>query len=125
MRMSMYTVPGQVEYNASRKLILNGVDAVVFVADSDVMRSADNIESLHNLSVNLSDLGKSLKDVPWVLQYNKRDLRTAMPLDRMEEELNSAGVPSYEAVASEGPGVFATLKAVSQLLMRDLSKQVK
>jgi small GTP-binding protein len=125
MRMAMYTVPGQVEYNASRKLILNGVDGVVLVADSDLMRSADNIESLQNLKTNLSELGIPLEELPFVLQYNKRDLKTAMSTERMEEELNSAGVPSFEAVANEGPGVFATLKAISKLLLNEIGKQIK
>jgi len=125
MRMSLYTVPGQVEYNASRKLILRGADAVVFVADSDALRSADNIESLQNLQTNLTDFGMVLEELPFVLQYNKRDLKNPMAVERMEKELNRWGVPSFEAVASDGPGVFATLKSVSKLLLNDLSSLVK
>jgi len=119
-RFSLYTVPGQVEYNASRKLILNGVDGIIFVADSDVMRSKENIESLQNMIENLSEYSLTLDNIPWVLQYNKRDLASAMPIERMEKELNIRGVPSFEAVASEGLGVFATLKAISKLILNRL-----
>ncbi|HEY9871616.1 MAG TPA: GTPase domain-containing protein [Candidatus Obscuribacterales bacterium] len=119
-RFSLYTVPGQVEYNASRKLILNGVDGIIFVADSDIMRSKDNVESLQNMIENLAEYGLTLDNVPWVLQYNKRDLASAMPIERMEKELNIRGVPSFEAVASEGLGVFATLKAISKLILNRL-----
>jgi signal recognition particle receptor subunit beta len=119
-RFSLYTVPGQVEYNASRKLILNGVDGIIFVADSDIMRSKENIESLDNMIENLAEYSLTLDNIPWVLQYNKRDLASAMPIERMEKELNQRGVPSFEAVASEGLGVFATLKAISKLILNRL-----
>lgn len=119
-RFSLYTVPGQVEYNASRKLILNGVDGIIFVADSDIMRSKENIESLQNMIENLSEYSLTLDNIPWVLQYNKRDLASAMPIERMEKELNIRGIPSFEAVASEGLGVFATLKAISKLILNRL-----
>ncbi|MBK9146018.1 MAG: GTPase domain-containing protein [Cyanobacteria bacterium HKST-UBA02] len=119
-RFSLYTVPGQVEYNASRKLILNGVDGIIFVADSDVMRSKDNIDSLQNMIENLAEYSLTLDNIPWVLQYNKRDLANAMPIERMERELNQRQVPSFEAVASEGLGVFATLKAISKLILNRL-----
>ncbi|HEY9793880.1 MAG TPA: GTPase domain-containing protein [Candidatus Obscuribacterales bacterium] len=119
-RFSLYTVPGQVEYNASRKLILNGVDGIIFVADSDVMRSKENIESLQNMVENLAEYNLTLDNIPWVLQYNKRDLANAMPIERMERECNIRGVPSFEAVASEGLGVFATLKAISKLILNRL-----
>ena len=119
-RFSLYTVPGQVEYNASRKLILNAVDGIIFVADSDVMRSKDNGESLQNMVDNLKEYSLTLDQIPWVLQYNKRDLANAMPIERMERELNPTGVPSFEAVASEGLGVFATLKAISKLILNRL-----
>ena len=124
MRVSMYTVPGQVEYNASRKLILNGADAIVFVADSDRLRSADNIEALDNMKSNLEEYKLDLASIPWILQYNKRDLSDPMPVERMEMELNRYGVTSFEAVASEGLGVFATLRAVTRELMNELSKLV-
>jgi signal recognition particle receptor subunit beta len=119
-RFSLYTVPGQVEYNASRKLILNGVDGIIFVADSDVMRSRDNVESLQNMIENLAEYSLTLDNIPWVLQYNKRDLANALPIERLEKELNIRGVPSFEAVASEGLGVFATLKAISKLILNRL-----
>lgn len=119
-RFSLYTVPGQVEYNASRKLILNGVDGIIFVADSDVMRSKENIESLQNMIENLAEYSLTLDNIPWVLQYNKRDLANAMPIERLEKECNIRGVPSFEAVASEGLGVFATLKAISKLILNRL-----
>lgn len=119
-RFSLYTVPGQVEYNASRKLILNGVDGIIFVADSDVMRSKENIDSLQNMIDNLKEYNLTLDHIPWVLQYNKRDLASAMPIERLERELNLGAVPSFEAVASEGLGVFATLKAISKLILNRL-----
>jgi signal recognition particle receptor subunit beta len=119
-RFSLYTVPGQVEYNASRKLILNGVDGIIFVADSDVMRSRENVESLQNMVDNLQEYSLTLENIPWVLQYNKRDLANALPIDRLERELNTRSVPSFEAVASEGLGVFATLKAISKLILNRL-----
>jgi mutual gliding-motility protein MglA len=119
-RFSLYTVPGQVEYNASRKLILNGVDGIIFVADSDVTRSKDNVESLQNMIENLAEYNLTLDNIPWVLQYNKRDLATAMPVERLEKELNIRAVPSFEAISSEGLGVFATLKAISKLILNRL-----
>lgn len=119
-RFSLYTVPGQVEYNASRKLILNGVDGIIFVADSDVMRAKENAESLQNMIENLAEYNLTLDNIPWVLQYNKRDLANAMSVERMEKDVNIRGVPSFEAVASEGLGVFATLKAISKLILNRL-----
>ena len=119
-RFSLYTVPGQVEYNASRKLILNGVDGIIFVADSDVMLAKDNVESLQNMIENLAEYNYTLDSIPWVLQYNKRDLANAMSIERMEKDMNNRGVPSFEAVASEGLGVFATLKAISKLILNRL-----
>lgn len=119
-RFSLYTVPGQVEYDASRKLILNGADGIIFVADSDVLRQRDNIESLQNMMDNLGEYGLTLDTMPWILQYNKRDISSAMPVDRMERDLNIRSVPSFEAVAAEGLGVFATLKAVSKLILNRL-----
>jgi len=119
-RFSMYTVPGQVEYNASRKLILNGADGIVFVGDSDILRRQENIASLQNMIENLACYELSLHTVPWVLQYNKRDLSNAMDLRMMEADLNYMGVPSFEAIASQGQGVFTTLKQVSKLILNRL-----
>ncbi len=117
---ALYTVPGQVEYNASRKLLLSGVDGIVFVADSDVMRRRENIASFENMVENMHTHKLSLDSVPWVIQYNKRDLNNAMSLSNLEDELNVRNVPSFEAIASEGLGVFATLKSVSRLVLNRL-----
>lgn len=119
-RFSLYTVPGQVEYNASRKLILNGVDGIIFVADSDSIRRHDNFQSFQNMNENLSEYGLSIESIPTVLQYNKRDIATAMPISQMEQDYNSYGFPSFEAVAADGRGVFATLKALSKLVLNRL-----
>jgi signal recognition particle receptor subunit beta len=117
-RISMYTVPGQEEYNKSRKLILRDVDGIVFVADSNITRSDENKLSLANMMENLKEYRLTLEDIPWVLQYNKRDLTTAMTIERMEQELNDRGVPAYEAVALDGKGVFATLKAITKMMLQ-------
>lgn len=120
-KFSLYTVPGQVEYNASRKLILNGVDGIVFVADSQVDKWQENIDSLQNMVENLAEYGLTLDSVPYVLQYNKRDLPNISPFEELEGALNPKGIPSFEAVAVEGSGVFATLKAVSKAVLNRLS----
>ncbi len=117
-RISMYTVPGQEEYNKSRKLILRDVDGIVFVADSNITRSDENKISLANMMENLQEYRLTLEDIPWVLQYNKRDLTTAMTIERMETELNDRRVPAYEAVALDGKGVFATLKAITKMMLQ-------
>jgi mutual gliding-motility protein MglA len=122
-RFHLYTVPGQVFYDASRKLILKGVDGVVFVADSQEARMEANIESLRNLERNLRDQGYELQAVPYVLQLNKRDLPTALPVETMYRELNFKGEPTYEAVAMSGTGVFDTLKAVAKLVLTELKKK--
>src|SRR5499425_3019713 len=101
-RFHLYTVPGQVFYDASRKLILKGVDGVVFVADSQVERMEANMESLENLRVNLAEQGYDLRSVPYVLQFNKRDLPTALPFDEMKKSLNPRSVPEFQAVAFQG-----------------------
>jgi len=116
-RVALYTVPGQVEYNRSRQLILHSVDAIVFVADSSAERALENKESMQNMIDNLADYDLTVADVPWVLQYNKRDLVTALSFDQMEKQLNSFDVPSFEAVALEGVGVFPTLKAAMKLMI--------
>ncbi len=121
-RFHLYTVPGQVFYDASRKLILKGVDGVVFVADSQEERMDANIESLDNLEFNLREQGYDLKKLPFVVQYNKRDLPNLVELDEMRRELNPAGVPDFEACATTGEGVFETLKAVAKLILIDLKK---
>ncbi len=120
VRFHLYTVPGQVYYNASRKLILKGVDGIVFVADSQIERFEDNIESMENLIENLKEYNLSLEKIPFVIQYNKRDLPNIAPIEELEKALNILKVPSFEAVATEGIGVFETLKAVAKLVLRNL-----
>ncbi len=118
-RFHLYTVPGQVFYDASRKLILKGVDGVVFVADSQEARMEANVESLRNLDQNLKEQGYNLKELPYVLQLNKRDLPTALPAEEMIKRLKFKDEPVYEAVAVTGQGVFETLKAIAkQVLIR-------
>jgi signal recognition particle receptor subunit beta len=119
-RFHLYTVPGQVFYDASRKLILKGVDGVVFVADSQVERMDANVESLDNLRLNLAEQGYDLDKLPCVVQYNKRDLPNAAPLGEMQRLLNPNGVPDFEACATVGKGVFETLKAVARGVLREL-----
>jgi len=121
-RFHLYTVPGQVFYDASRKLILKGVDGVVFVADSQVERMEANIESMENLRVNLLDQGYDLNKIPFAIQYNKRDLPNIVPLGEMKMALNQRGVPDFEAVATEGAGVFDTLKSIAKLVILELKK---
>jgi hypothetical protein len=121
-RFHLYTVPGQVFYDASRKLILKGVDGVVFVADSQEERIDANIESLDNLRFNLKEQGYDLDKLPYVIQYNKRDLPGAMSIEEMCNDLNPTNVPEYEACATTGDGVFETLKAIAKLILIDLKK---
>ena len=121
-RFHLYTVPGQVFYDASRKLILKGVDGVVFVADSQVERMEANIESLENLRMNLTEQGYNLDKLPYIIQYNKRDLPNAAPLDELRALLNRKNVPEFEAVANKGTGVFETLKAIARLVFLELKK---
>src|SRR5476651_1238162 len=116
-RFHLYTVPGQVYYNASRKLILKGVDGVVFVADSQIERMEANLESLYNLEENLGSQGYDLSNLPYVLQLNKRDLPNVTPFDELTHELQKKGEPIFEAVATNGTGVFDTLKAVAKQVL--------
>ena len=117
----LYTVPGQVYYNASRKLILRGVDGIVFVADSDENRIDANIECLYNLHENLAEHNLKLEDLPFVMQWNKRDLPNALPVPELEEELNPDHHSAIEAVAVNGSGVFETLKHVSKMVLHKLN----
>src|SRR5262245_26241337 len=123
-RLLLYTVPGQVYYNATRKLVLKGVDAVVFVADSAADKMAENRESYANLEMNLKAYGIDIKTIPMVLQYNKRDLPSAMPVADVNRELNKLNVPYFESQAANGTGVFETLRGVSKLLLAKISKDV-
>ncbi len=120
-RFHLYTVPGQVYYNASRKLILKGVDGVIFVADSQAERMEANIEAMHNLYENLDSYGYDLTTIPFAMQYNKRDLPNAMPMADLRAQLTPMGVPDFEGVAIEGRGVFETLGAVSKMVVQALS----
>jgi len=121
-RFHLYTVPGQVFYDASRKLILKGVDGVVFVADSQEERFDANIESLENLKDNLEEQGFDLEKIPFVIQYNKRDLPNVSSVEELSKLLNPRKVPELEGCAMTGEGVFETLKAVAKLVLNDLKK---
>jgi len=121
-RFHLYTVPGQVFYDASRKLILKGVDGVVFVADSQMGRIEANQESVENLRTNLAEQGYSLDKIPYVIQYNKRDLPSAVTVDELHRALNPKNVPEYPAVAPTGVGVFDTLKSVAKLVLTELKR---
>jgi len=123
VKFQLYTVPGQVYYNATRKLVLRGVDGLVFVADSQTDKMDENIESLKNLEENLAEYGYDLKTMPFVIQYNKRDLPNIATIDQLQEMLNPRGVPYYEAVATGGNGVFATLKAISKIVIDKAQSQ--
>ncbi len=123
-RFLLYTVPGQVFYNATRKLVLRGVDAVAFIADSQVGKMDENKESLANLEENLAEYDLSLDSVPWVIQYNKRDVPEVYTLEELNNELNPRNVPYFEAIATEGVGVFETFRGLSKLLLEKLSQQI-
>jgi signal recognition particle receptor subunit beta len=123
VRFHLYTVPGQVFYDASRKLILRGVDGVVFVGDSQVERMEANVESIENLRKNLQEQGFNPETIPFVVQFNKRDLPNVVPTPEMEKALNPRKVPSFEAVAMSGTGVFETLKEISKQVILELKKQ--
>lgn len=121
-RFQLYTVPGQVFYDATRKLVLKGVDGVVFVADSQIARMEANIESLENLRENLAEQGYSLDKLPYVVQYNKKDMPAVVPTEELRQVLNPEGVPDFEAAAIDGTGVFETLKGVAKLVLTELKK---
>jgi signal recognition particle receptor subunit beta len=120
LRLQLYTVPGQVFYDATRKLVLNGADGVVFVADSQPRAIDSNEESMGNLEQNLAELGIELRQFPFVIQYNKRDLREALPVADLRARLNRHGAPEFETVASRGEGVLPALKEVTRLVVREL-----
>src|SRR5215472_15021986 len=121
-RFHLYTVPGQVFYDASRKLILRGVDGVAFVADSQEERLDANLEALENLQENLKEHGYDFKKIPYVLQLNKRDLPTALSVDKLKHELIKKSEPAFEAVAFQGRGVFETLKEIARQVLIELKK---
>lgn len=119
-RFHLYTVPGQVFYEASRKLILRGVDGLVFVADSQVERMEANIESYQGLERNLTEQGYDISKVPMVMQWNKRDLPNIVPVEDLQFQLNKRKFPAFEAVATNGKGVFETLKMVSKSVLLNI-----
>jgi signal recognition particle receptor subunit beta len=122
-RFQLYTVPGQVYYNATRRLVLQGADGVVFVADSQARQLDENIESLQNLQANLLEHGVDIRTVPFVLQYNKQDLPQELILNpaELDDALNFRAVPSFAADALHGTGVFETLKGISELVLKKLA----
>jgi len=120
LRLQLYTVPGQVFYDATRKLVLNGADGVVFVADSQPLAVDSNEESIANLEENLGEHGVELRRFPFVIQYNKRDLATALPVRELRGRLNAYRAPEFETVAREGEGVMAALKEITRLVVQDL-----
>ena len=129
IRVQLYTVPGQVHYDATRKLVLKGVDGVVFVADSLTVQRKKNIESLVNLAKNLAEKGISIRSIPLVIQYNKRDLEGSdseiLPVEMLEKDLNSMlKVPAFQASAVKGVGVFETLREISKLVVKDVSRKI-
>jgi signal recognition particle receptor subunit beta len=119
-RFHLYTVPGQVFYEASRKLILRGVDGLVFVADSQVERMEANLESYQGLERNLSDQGYDITKVPMVMQWNKRDLPNIVPVEDLQFQLNKRKFPAFEAMAMNGQGVFETLKMISKSVLLNI-----
>ena len=122
-RFQLYTVPGQVYYDATRKLVLQGADGVVFVADSQRAQRDENVESFRNLQVNLLEQGVDPRQIPMVLQYNKRDLPGVMGLEELDDLLNYRDLPRYEARALAGAGVFDTLRGISEQVLRRLSQR--
>ncbi len=121
-RFHLYTVPGQVFYNASRKLILKGVDGVVFVADSQMERMEANQESIENLRENLKEQAYDIEKIPLVMQYNKRDLPNAASIEELSASINALRRPEFEATATRGIGVFDSLKEVAKLVLQELKK---
>ena len=124
VRLQLYTVPGQVFYNTTRRLVLKGVDGVVFVADSQLAAREANRESLVNLEANLAELGLSTSAVPLVFQYNKRDIRNIIPVETLHEDLNPQGAPHFEAAAVHGLGVFETLKVISRMALANIKTKI-
>jgi mutual gliding-motility protein MglA len=124
VRLQLFTVPGQVYYNATRKLVLTGADGVVFVVDSQRARSDANIESLRNLEENLVEHGRSLDEIPHVFSYNKRDLPGLVPIDDMERMFNPRGAPSFATVATSGDGVYETLEAITRAVLEDFDHRM-
>ena len=123
-KFQLYTVPGQIFYNSTRKMVLKGADGIVFVADSQEAMEQANIESLENLKENLKEDGNELSTLPLVFQYNKRDLKNVLPSDRLNEKLNISGLPYFEAVSTKGTGVVETLREISTLTLENIKKEI-
>ena len=119
-RFHLYTVPGQVLYERTRFAVLNGADGIVFVADSQAEKFEENVQSISELEMNMRRIGKELGNFPFIIQWNKRDVPSALPVSVLERYLNRRRVPSFEAIAFEGKGVFATLRAISKNVMAQL-----
>jgi signal recognition particle receptor subunit beta len=124
-KFQLYTVPGQVMYNSTRKLVLRGVDGVIFVCDSQWEKMRENLESFRNLQENLASYGYSLETTPYVVQYNKRDLPAIAPVDYMRYVLNPRQVAEYEAVAIRGEGVFESLSCICGMVLAQMSEKQK
>src|SRR6186997_946190 len=124
VRLQLFTVPGQVHYNATRKLVLTGSDGVVLVFDSQRAREDANLETLENLKDNLHAHGKTLSEVPHVVQYNKRDLYDVTPVEELDRQLNRMGAPSFTTVATTGEGVYEALEAITRAVMEDFDRRV-
>jgi signal recognition particle receptor subunit beta len=119
-RFHLYTVPGQVLYDRTRLAVLNGADGIVFVADSQAEKFEENVQSISELEMNMRRIGKDMGNFPFIIQWNKRDVPSALPVSVLERYLNRRRVPSFEAIAFEGKGVFATLRAISKNVMAQL-----
>jgi mutual gliding-motility protein MglA len=119
-RFHLYTVPGQILYERTRQAVLNGVDGIVFVVDSQAEKFEENVQSITELEMNLRRLGKDMNSFPFVIQWNKRDMPSALPLPVLERYLNRRRVPSFEAIAANGKGVYATLRSISKRVMQSL-----
>lgn len=124
-KFNLYTVPGQVHYDLTRKIMLNGVDGIVYVADSQRDRMDDNLNTLLDLEQNLLIDGKTLENFPWIIQYNKRDLPDILMVQEMEQKLNFHHVPAFEASAITGEGVFASLKQIIKQVVTQTQKQLE
>lgn len=124
-KFQLYTVPGQVMYNSTRKLVLRGVDGVIFVCDSQWDKMRENLESFRNLQENLAGYGYSFETTPYVVQYNKRDLPSATPVDYMRYVINPRQVPEFEAVAIQGEGVFESLNCICSMVLAQMSEKQK
>jgi signal recognition particle receptor subunit beta len=119
-RFHLYTVPGQILYERTRLAVLNGADGIVFVVDSQAEKFEENVQSIAEMELNMRRLGKDMNTFPYVIQWNKRDMPTALPVGVLDRYLNRRHVPTFEAIASEGKGVFATLRAISKNVMAQL-----